>query len=171
MAAQTDLLDLIDWSSVECLNQQPSHPVSNALKQGYREDDGLFLESDTDDQLLIHVAFAQAVKLQGIVIKSVDTEGRAPRRIKLFTNRASLGFSEAADFTAVQEFELSEDDVKEGKLQQLKYVKFQAVNVLSIFIESSQGDEETTRVHKIAIFGNSGEKMNVSEIKKQGEES
>lgn len=25
--------------------------------QGYREDDGLYLESDTDDQLLIHVPF------------------------------------------------------------------------------------------------------------------
>ncbi len=29
----TDLLDMIDWSCVECLNQNPSHSLNNALKQ------------------------------------------------------------------------------------------------------------------------------------------
>ena len=61
-----------------------------------------------------------AVKLHGLVIKSADTEGRAPRRIKLFTNRASMGFSEATDFPAVQQFELSEAEVSEGQNLQLK---------------------------------------------------
>ena len=52
----------------------------------------------------------------------------------------------------------------------VRYVKFQAVNVLTIFIEDNQGDEETTRIHKIALFGSSGEQMNVGQIKKQQEE-
>ncbi|MCD7466376.1 hypothetical protein HAX54_003000 [Datura stramonium] len=30
---QVDLLDFIDWSGVECLNQSGSHTISNALKQ------------------------------------------------------------------------------------------------------------------------------------------
>lgn len=30
---QVDLLDFIDWSGVECLNQNSSHSLSNALKQ------------------------------------------------------------------------------------------------------------------------------------------
>ena len=42
------------------------------------------------------------VKLQSLAIKSAGAEGRAPRRVKLFINRASLGFSEAADFAPVQ---------------------------------------------------------------------
>ena len=29
----TDVLDFIDWSCVECLNQSPSHSLNNALKQ------------------------------------------------------------------------------------------------------------------------------------------
>ena len=28
-----ELLDSIEWASVEALNQDPAHPVSNALKQ------------------------------------------------------------------------------------------------------------------------------------------
>ncbi len=29
----TDLLDIIEWSCVECLNQNPSRNIGNALKQ------------------------------------------------------------------------------------------------------------------------------------------
>lgn len=35
---------------------------------------------------------------------------------------------------------------------------------------SNQGDEDNTRIQKIAIFGQSGEIMNVADIKKAGEE-
>ena len=52
------------------LRPQPSHPLTlrlrctiknnnHAIKQGYREDAGLFLESDTDEQLLINIPFTQ----------------------------------------------------------------------------------------------------------------
>ena len=33
VAEMGELLDSIEWQSVEALNQNPSHPVSNALKQ------------------------------------------------------------------------------------------------------------------------------------------
>jgi hypothetical protein len=36
-----DLLEQIDFSGLNCLNEQPKHPATNALKQGYREDDGM----------------------------------------------------------------------------------------------------------------------------------
>lgn len=42
--------------------------------------------------------------------------------------------------------------------------------MLSIFVASNQGDEETTIIQKIILAGASGEKFNVSEIKKVGEE-
>lgn len=29
------------------------------MTQGYRDDDGLYLESDTDEQLLMHITFQQ----------------------------------------------------------------------------------------------------------------
>lgn len=34
---------------------------TRGCRQGYREDDGLWLESDTDEQLLLHIQFNQGV--------------------------------------------------------------------------------------------------------------
>lgn len=47
-----------------------------------------------------------------------------------------------------------------------RFVKFQNVNALTIFIESNQGDEDTTKVSKIQILGYSGEVMKVADIMK-----
>ncbi|KAL3151546.1 hypothetical protein ABBQ38_012542 [Trebouxia sp. C0009 RCD-2024] len=168
-SGQADLLEYIDFRSVECLNQQPAHPIGNALKQGYRDDQGLYLESDTDDQLLIHIPFNQAVKLNSLVIKSSETKGKGPRQIRLFKNTPSIGFGEAESAPAIQEFELTEKDL-EGEALTLRFVKFQSLTSLSIFVANNQEDEDTTQIQKIAIFGQSGETMNVADIKKAGEE-
>ena len=37
--------------------------------------------------------------------------------------------------------------------------------MLTVFIESNQGDEETTIVQKVAVFGSGGDTFNVAEIK------
>ena len=47
-----------------------------------------------------------------------------------------------------------------------RLVKFQNVNVLTVFVESNQGDEETTIIQQIKVIGSGGETFNVSEIKK-----
>lgn len=161
----TDLLDFVEMASVECLNQKPEHSVSNALQQGPREDDGLHLESDTDEQLLIHIPFNQGVKIHSVTIMGPD-DGCGPMRVKLFTNQPTIGFSEAADSPAVQGFSLSDQNLK-GTPVQLRFVKFQNVNCLSIFVESNHGNKETTKITKIAIGGYSGEVMNVAAIKDQ----
>ena len=46
------------FPSLECLSPAP-HQNNKPTKQGYREDAGLFLESDTDEQLLINIPFTQ----------------------------------------------------------------------------------------------------------------
>ena len=45
------------------------------VEQGYREDEGLNLESDADEQLLIYIPFTQVIKLHSIVIKGPEEEG------------------------------------------------------------------------------------------------
>lgn len=101
---QVDLVDFVDWTGVECLNQSTSHSLVNAMKkvlsnlplssrdlllqlssdqitplvraQGYREVDDLHLESDADEQLLIYIPFMQVVKLHSVLIKGPEEEGK-----------------------------------------------------------------------------------------------
>ncbi|KAF5750483.1 PITH domain-containing protein [Tripterygium wilfordii] len=161
---QVDLLDFIDWSAVECLNQSTSHSISNALKQGYREDDGLNLESDADEQLLIYIPFNQVIKLHSIVIKGPEDEG--PKTVKLFSNKEHMGFSNVNDFPPSDTAVLSPENLKEGKPVVLKYVKFQNVRSLTIFIEDNQSDSEVTKVQKIALYGTTVETTDMKGLKK-----
>ncbi|KAE8670941.1 PITH domain-containing protein [Hibiscus syriacus] len=147
---QVDLLDFIDCSGVECHNQSSGHLLADALKQGYREDEGLNLESDADEQLLIYIPFTQVVKLHSIVVKGSKEEG--PKTVKLFTNREHMGFSNVNDFTPSDAAVLSLDNLK-GKPIVVKYVKFQNVRSLTIFIEDNQSGSEITKVQKIASYG------------------
>lgn len=158
-----DLGSFIDWRLLECLNQKPEHPIGNALKQGYREDDGLFLESDTDEQLLVHIPFNQAVRLSAIAIRSM-AGAQAPKTVKLFVNRPTLGFAEAADMPAMQDLALGADDL-EGRPAALRLVKFGGVNVLTVLVADNQGDEDTTIIHKIVLLGSPGQTFNVAAIK------
>ncbi|GFP85758.1 pith domain-containing protein at3g04780 [Phtheirospermum japonicum] len=148
--SQVDLLDFVDWSGVECLNQSGSHSLPNALKQGYREDEGLYLESDADEQLLIYIPFTQVIKLHSIVIYGPEEEG--PRTVKLFANREHMGFSNVNDFPPSDTAVFSVDNLK-GKPVIVKYVKFQNVRSLTIFIEDNQSGSEITKVQKIVLCG------------------
>jgi PITH domain len=49
-------------------------------------------------------------------------------------------------------------------------VKFQSVQHLTIFIEDNQGDEDATRIQKIALYGLAGQKMDVKAMKKIAED-
>jgi len=153
---------------VECLNQAVGHTITSAFKEEPSEDDNSYLESDTDEQLLIHFPFTQAVKVHSLVIQS-PKDGSGPRRIKLFVNAPTIGFAEAADSDGTQSFDLTEDSIQEAKPITLRFVKFQNVNCLSLFVESNQNDDETTAIKWIKILGYSGEVMDVSKIKKTEE--
>ncbi|XP_039028215.1 PITH domain-containing protein At3g04780 isoform X1 [Hibiscus syriacus] len=185
---QVDLLDFIDWSGLECLNQSSSHSLSNALKQGYREDEGLNLESDADEQLLIYIPFTQVIKLHSIVVTGSEEEG--PKTVKLFANREHMGFSNVSDFPPSDTAVLSPDNLKvallclsfhrelinlitftisssfQGKPVVLKYVKFQNVRSLTIFIEDNQSSSEITKVQKIALYGSTVETTDMKGLKK-----
>ncbi|KAF2287867.1 hypothetical protein GH714_003033 [Hevea brasiliensis] len=160
---KVDLVDFVDWSGVECLNQNSSHSLPNALKQGYREDDGLNLESDADEQLLINIPFTQVVKLYSVVVKGPEEEG--PKTVKLFSNKEHMGFSNVNEFPPSDTAILSPDNLKEKPVV-LKYVKFQNVRSLTIFIEDNQSGSDITKVQKIALFGTTVETTDMKGLKK-----
>ena len=130
----------------------------------------LFLESDADEQLILSIAFNQKSKINAIVIKG-PADGSGPKSIKLYANRPSFGFSDVGSVPPSQEIELTDAQLA-GEAVSLKFVKFQSVVYLSIFVESNQGGEEVTKVSKIQAIGSTGEgdKFNVNKIKQVDKE-
>ncbi|KAG1368683.1 PITH domain-containing protein [Cocos nucifera] len=161
--SQVDLVDFVDWRGVECLNQSTSHSLDNALKQGYRDDDGLHLESDADEQLLIYIPFTQVIKLHSITIKAPEEEG--PKTVKLFANKEHMGFSDVNDYPPSDSIALCPENLK-GQPVNLKYVKFQSVRSLTIFIEDNQGGNDISKIQKIVLYGTTVDTTNMKDLKK-----
>jgi len=161
---QVDLIDFIDWTGVECLNQDSSHSIVNALKQSLRDDEGLYLASDSDEQLLIYIPFMQVIKLHSALFKGPEEEG--PKTIKLFSNKEHMGFSNVNDYPPSDTLELSSDHLIENKPLPLKYVKFQNVRSLTIFIEDNQSGSDVSKIHKIALYGTTVDTTNMKDLKK-----
>uniref|UniRef100_A0A7S0X9Y9 PITH domain-containing protein n=1 Tax=Mantoniella antarctica TaxID=81844 RepID=A0A7S0X9Y9_9CHLO len=163
-AKETDLLEEMDLSSVECLNQATGKDWGNALKQGYREDAGLFCASDDDEQLIITIPFRQIVYLSSIAIQG-PADGTAPKVVKIFVNKPNLSFDNCAK-KATEQLTLTADQVTNGEQLELDFTQFQNVRVVSIFVDSNQGGGDVTNVSKIIINGAPVHTTNMSELKK-----
>ncbi|CAD7941690.1 unnamed protein product [Amoebophrya sp. A25] len=146
-------------SDVECLNQSREFPVNNLFLAGDAP-----LKSDADHQLLIKVAFRQPVKISGLRFYGVE-EDSCPTDVKLFVNKPNIGFGEAEDTPTTQEFTLSPEEcnvlARKDVICPVKFVKFQNVNALQIFV-SENGGSEITELKKLEIFGTTGEQSDIS---------
>jgi len=78
-----------------------------------------------------------------------------------------MGFMDAESQKPAQVMELSEDDVADGKCIDTKFVRFQNVSNISIFVERSH-DAETTIINRISIVGAPIAGTNMSDLKKVG---
>lgn len=153
-------------SQFECLNAKPSNPATNILSK-----DASTLESDTDEQLIIIIPFTQAVKLHSI--KLVAAEGKlenAPKEIKTYVNKLNLGFDDTDSFPETELLTLSEKDYGETAVVPLRFVRYQNVNSVVLFIASNLGDEEETVLKQLTFYGTPVETTKMSELKKVGEE-
>lgn len=91
-----------------------------------------------------------------------------PRTLKLFANRPNMGFSNVTDFPPNDTVIASLENL-EGKPIPLKYVKFQSVRSLTLFVEDNQGGGEVTQLQKLAIVGSTVETTNMKDLKKISE--
>ncbi|GAB1517719.1 hypothetical protein RhiTH_000769 [Rhizoctonia solani] len=150
------LLEYLDSTQLNCLNESDTHNIKSILGNKTFNTGKSYLESDSDEQLLINLYFNQAVRIRSIVIHTVDAS-HAPKAIKLAINRASIGFEDVEsaiepDMAQVIE-ELSPDDIANSRRIALRYVRFQSVRSLHIFVASNHGNEDETRINAIDVFG------------------
>ncbi|XP_033726013.1 thioredoxin-like protein 1 [Pecten maximus] len=155
-----DLASFICKSGCECLNEADDHPLAHAFttKGGY-------LESDCDEQLIINVEFNQSVKLHSLKMYGPAENG--PKTVKVFQNLPnSLDFDKAENMEPTQTLELTPDDVKEGTLINLRYVKYQNVKSITIFIKDNLGEAETTQIDYLGFVGSTSASTNMADFKR-----
>ncbi|KIM72491.1 hypothetical protein PILCRDRAFT_829691 [Piloderma croceum F 1598] len=166
------LLEYLDLPQLNCLNEADEHKFKPIVTTKSRNTTDSYLLSDADDQLLLNIPFNQAVRVRSVVLQS-RSEVQAPKSIKLFVNRPSLGFEDVEDASepeAAQVLTLRAEDVKQGNRIVLRYVRFQAVNSLHIFVQSNQGGDEESRIDVLEVFGVPVETTkDLSGLKKQEE--
>ncbi|KAL0947241.1 hypothetical protein HGRIS_013362 [Hohenbuehelia grisea] len=170
--AEVSLLQHLDLRQINCLNEAEHHTLKGIVESKNQNATGAYLLSDADEQLLLNIPFNQSVKVRAISIRSSSPE-QAPKSIKILINRPALGFEDVEDAdepTVAQSLELSPEDVQEGKVLALRYVRFQAVNSLHIFVASNQGGGDETRIDAVDIFGTTVETTkSLSGLSKQEE--
>ncbi|KAL9127333.1 MAG: hypothetical protein Q9217_003772 [Psora testacea] len=183
-------LDLLNSSS-ECGtartlfdSSKPSSLASGKAK-GKSEADGDggcdWVESDTDEQLMLFMPFQSTLKVHTLQITSLppnssednDDVPMRPRTIQLYTNRPNvLGFDEAEGLQATQTITLNprDWDEKTGTAKvELRFVKFQNVHSLVLFVVDGEGEGEKVRLDRIRIVGETGEKIDQGKLEKVGE--
>ncbi|KAF8503722.1 PITH domain-containing protein [Russula emetica] len=153
----SSLLEYLDLSQLNCLNEVDDHNAKGIFSGKTRNTtSSSYLLSDADEQLLLNIYFNQAVRIKSIVLHTATNSHEGPKLIKLLINKSALGFEDVEDAEepeAALVQELTEDTVKEGRQIDLKFVRFQSVNSLHIFVSSNQGGEEVTRIDAIDILG------------------
>jgi len=159
----TDLLDKITFSGCEALNKTSSTSIDNVLKQGLRDQDTLLLESDADDQLLLRIVFNTKVKLHSIAI-GAPSDGRAPKEVKLFANRNAMDFNDAEQTPATQALEFTPEML--GERVELKFVSFQNVDSVTIFVASNQDDCESSALTSLKLWGTGMATTNMGDFKR-----
>ncbi|XP_032689226.1 thioredoxin-like protein 1 [Odontomachus brunneus] len=155
-----DLSCFITKQQCECLNESDYHTFSQCLNS-----DSGYLQSDEDEQLIMSIAFSQPVKIYSLKIKAPTENG--PKNIKLFINQPrTIDFEMANSNTSIQDLTLSAKDLEEGNQIPLRYVKFQNVQNLQIFVIDNQNASETTRIDHLVIIGSPISTTNMGEFKR-----
>lgn len=159
VAGHMDLNTFIMKSQCETLNEADDHPFEHCLSA-----EGGYLQSDCDEQLIISVSFSQAVKIHSLKIKAPVDKG--PKGLKLFINQPrTLDFDLATSYTSVQDLDLTPGDL-EGNPINLRYVKFQNVQNIQIFIKDNQSGGEITQIDNLSFIGSPINTTNMGDFKR-----
>lgn len=146
----TNLIHLLNHASCCCLNESNDHPLSSIIEP---QAGVTFLQSDCDAELLITLGFHSQSRLQSITITSPRLSF-APATIKIFTNKTNIDFSNVEDQKPLQIFELDSTSYVNNQVTlQLQTAKFTLVDSIVLYISSNIGDEATTTISQIGIYG------------------
>ena len=95
---------------------------------------------------------SQSVKLHSIAIKGPEDKGA--KHIRIFINQPqTLDFDQVNARESVQDITFTKDQIVNGTPVALKYVKFQNVQNILIFVQNNLGDTESTVIQELKLIG------------------
>lgn len=139
----------IDRDNVVALNAQEGSDGKVVIRPwDERNQDDEWVESDADEQLILHIPFTGNIKLRSIVIRA-GPAGYTPDKMQVYANQL-LDFDEATSVDPTQTFEVpvSRDVVEFA----VRPAKFPSVQSLTLFFPSNHG-EDTTRISYVGFKG------------------
>jgi len=156
----------LDKSECYARNAATAFPMTNL----FIGDTRLGCKSDADEQIIIHVSFNEFCKVHSVKLTEYNLGMNPefnPTIVKLYVNRENVGFEDADDIDPTQELTLTEADLKEGAPPIfLKYVKFQRVRSITLYVAENAGGD-ITALGSLQFFGRSVATTNMSDFKKQ----
>lgn len=165
-------------------SSEPSSLKKGKGKASSDSDEGKkdWMQSDSDPELMIHIPFQSTLKVHSLQITSIppssaddadDETPWRPRELHLYINQPNIvGFDEELEVTqTVQVDESQWDDATNTAAVELRFVKFQKVHSLCIFVKDNAKETEKTRIDRIRIIGESGEKREMGKLEKIGDET
>lgn len=200
----SDITDQVDVKGIDLLNcdsdlgsgrtlfdtSKPSGLANAGAEKGKgkaTQGETDWVESDTDEQLMLFVPFQSSIKVHSLHITSLppsaeeggdgdddDDIPMRPKTVQIYSNRSHvLGFEEAEDIPSTQTVTINprDWDPKTGTAKlELRFVKFQNVTSLVIFFVDGDGEGEKLRVDRLRIIGEAGEKRDMGKLEKIGDE-
>ncbi|KAG2731931.1 hypothetical protein G9P44_005518 [Scheffersomyces stipitis] len=184
----------IDFGGFEALNVVPlfkaesDADVKNAFRLDYKKEQSTVV-SDADSQVLFYVPLLNISKVYSILLKfrpgkdiakesdadaeleldadELNDETQPPKLIKLWVNKNSiLSFDDAASDSSAPHIEKIAIDGESVWYEcKLKFVRFQNVQSLNIFIDGDDEDSHTT-LDKIILVGVNGETKDQGKLSK-----
>lgn len=162
-----DLTDKLEKTACYARNEHSRFPWTNLIIGDTR----LGCKSDADEQLILHFEFSEFVKVHSIKLtefnKGLEPDEN-PTRVLLFVNRNNLGFEDIDDVDPTTTLELTAEDLKENADNLLlKFVQYQRVKSITVFVEDNSGGEMSA-LGGLKFFGLPVATTNMADFKKQG---
>ncbi|XWW92187.1 hypothetical protein V2A60_000110 [Cordyceps javanica] len=137
-----------------------------------------WVQSGSDDQLLLYIPFQSTIKLHTIQLTSLpsaEDEGEVsrPRVIHLFINRPqNMDFGEADDSEPTQIVNLGPSDWNDDGTASipLRFVKFQKTSTVILYVQQGDGEAEAVRLDRVKLIGEAGAKREMGNLQKIGDD-
>lgn len=165
--SMVNINEFVDKDKAIALNADNATSIASLFGSGH----GLLKsDQDVDAQLLLIIPFREKVKIRGVKFAAeakLQSAAAGPRRVRLLVDQPDVAFGDVETLPAVQELTLTPADLAGGGVgQRLKFVKFQNVSSVTMFIEDNQDDADVTFLSRIEFIGAPIDGMRVADIKK-----